>query len=171
MNISNKIETAIAELALLLIQKKSMLVTAESCTGGLLAKYCTDIAGSSAWFAGGVVVYSNHLKQKLLDVSHNSLKNFGAVSEAVAMEMATGVCQFEQKNKNYYAISTTGIAGPGGGTKDKPVGTVCFAWAESSTTLPARVIQVKTKQFQGNRADVRQQSVLFALQELILTVR
>jgi len=171
MNISAKIETAIAELAFLLIKNKSTLVVAESCTGGLLAKYCTDIAGSSAWFDGGVISYSNSMKQKLLNVTGKTLKNTGAVSEETASEMASGVCQFSQIDKICYGISTTGIAGPGGGSEEKPVGTVCFAWAEALDNNSAQLIASQTMFFKGNRAEIREQSVLFAVEELVLILK
>jgi len=171
MNISEKIDAIIAELALLLIQNKSTLVVAESCTGGLLSKYCTDIAGSSAWFDGGVIVYSNTMKQKILNVSEHTLKDFGAVSEQAATEMATAVCQFAQVERICYGISTTGIAGPGGGTAAKPVGTVCFAWAEALNNSSAKLLASQTMFFKGNRAEIREQSVLFAVEELVLILK
>ena len=171
MNIANKIAAVIAELAHLLIQNKSTLVVAESCTGGLLSKYCTDIAGSSAWFDGGVIVYSNSIKQKLLSVSEDTLNNFGAVSEQAATEMAKGVCQFTQIERICYGISTTGIAGPGGGSEQKPVGTVCFAWAEALDNASAQLIDSKTMLFTGSRSEIREQSVLFAVEELLIILK
>ena len=132
--------------------------TAESCTGGMLSSYLTNISGSSEYFLGGVVSYSNEVKVKLLSVSPNTLDKFGAVSEETAREMALGSKKATGSN---IAISITGIAGPGGGNKEKPVGTVCFAIVND---LGARSI---TQYFQGSREEIRKKSCLTAL-ELIL---
>lgn len=140
------------EIGELLLAKKRMLCLAESCTGGLASGLITEIPGSSAWFDSGLVVYSNQAKQDLLNVSAESLRQYGAVSEQVAIEMAIGALNQGRAN---IAASVTGIAGPDGGSKEKPVGTVCFAWAGSdiaSTTT--------TKHFSGKRQDVREQSIL-----------
>ena len=109
-----------------LVEKKHVLAFAESCTGGLASAIVTNIPGSSAWFDSGAVVYSNQAKQDLLQVSAETLKQCGAVSEQVAAEMASGLLQ---QGRADIAVSVTGIAGPDGGTADKPVGTVCFGWA------------------------------------------
>jgi nicotinamide-nucleotide amidase len=143
------------EIGELLLAKNRMLCLAESCTGGLASGLITEIPGSSAWFDSGLVVYSNQAKQDLLNVSAESLRQYGAVSEQVAIEMANGALNQGRAN---IAASVTGIAGPDGGSKEKPVGTVCFAWAGSdiaSTTT--------TKHFSGNRQDVREQSILTLL--------
>ena len=143
------------EIGRTLIAKKQVLSFAESCTGGLASALVTSIPGSSAWFDGGVVAYSNQAKQDLLQVSAETLKQCGAVSEQVAAEMASGLLQ---QGRADIAVSVTGIAGPDGGTADKPVGTVCFGWA--SKTAP-----VKTRHFlfTGNRQEIRQQSVIAML--------
>jgi nicotinamide-nucleotide amidase len=144
-----------SEIGELLLAKNRMLCLAESCTGGLASGLITEIPGSSAWFDSGLVVYSNQAKQDLLNVSAESLRQYGAVSEQVAIEMANGALNQGRAN---IAASVTGIAGPDGGSKEKPVGTVCFAWAGSdiaSTTT--------TKHFSGNRQDVREQSILTLL--------
>ena len=133
-----------------------MLATAESCTGGGVAQAVTDVAGSSAWFERGFVTYSNLAKQQMLGVSEATLKQYGAVSEATVREMAAGALQHSDAQ---VALAVSGIAGPEGGTADKPVGTVWFAWSiKGGTTLAQR------HQFPGNRAEVRAQAVNVALQ-------
>lgn len=119
----------------LLIDKKSTLAVAESCTGGLIASRLTDIPGSSAYFWGGVVSYSNEAKERLLGVSSETLQKHGAVSSECALEMAAGICRLSGAD---YGIAVTGIAGPDGGSDDKPVGTVHVAWA-----TPDRIFEKK----------------------------
>jgi nicotinamide-nucleotide amidase len=119
----------------LLTKGKFSLVTAESCTGGLIANQITNVPGASKIFRGGMVAYSNELKEKFLGVKNDSLKKFGAVSETVAREMAEGA---QKKFMADFAIATTGIAGPTGGTKAKPVGTVFIAVAGKSRTIVMR---------------------------------
>lgn len=140
-------------------ENKQMLTTAESCTGGWVAKLITDIAGSSASFERGFVTYTNTAKQDMLGVSANTLATHGAVSEAVAEEMAIGAIQHSLAD---IAVSISGIAGPSGGTKDKPVGTVCFAWKKRNSPVSST-----TQHFTGDRDAVRQQAVIFALQGLL----
>lgn len=153
----------ITQLADALQTKGWMLATAESCTGGWIAKVCTDMAGSSAWFERGFVTYSNAAKQDMLDVQAATLANNGAVSEAVTAEMAAGALSHSRAQ---VAVSVSGIAGPGGGTPAKPVGTVCFGWAmENSTT------RTETCHFDGDREAVRQQSVEHALRILLQMTR
>ena len=130
------------------------IATAESCTGGLLALYLTSIAGSSSYFSTGIVSYSNEAKMKLLNVSSKTLDKFGAVSEEVAKEMAVGLLQVSDSD---IAISVTGVAGPSGGTKDKPVGMVCFGLATSKGTKEV------THNLLGTRAEIRQQACGVAL--------
>ncbi|HCN36159.1 MAG TPA: competence/damage-inducible protein A [Bacteroidetes bacterium] len=122
----DKLEKVLGEL---LKKKKKTLAVAESCTGGLISAKIVDIPGSSDYFLGGVCAYANDAKKKLLDVKNNSLKKFGAVSEQVAIEMAEGV---RKKFKSDYAISTTGIAGPTGGSKVKPVGLVYIGFSDKN---------------------------------------
>ncbi|HLU77504.1 MAG TPA: nicotinamide-nucleotide amidase [Burkholderiales bacterium] len=136
-----------------------MLATAESCTGGGIACALTDIAGSSAWFERGFVTYSNEAKQEQLGVSAATLAQHGAVSEPVALEMASGALRHSRAQA---ALSVTGIAGPAGGTAQKPVGMVCFAWA-----LPGQAPIAVTHHFKGDRAGVRRGAVAFALQGLL----
>lgn len=132
---------------------------AESCTGGWIAKVITDIPGSSAWFDRGFVTYSNAAKSQMIGVSAQALDAHGAVSEPVVREMVAGVLAHSHAE---VAVAVTGIAGPGGGSPDKPVGTVWFAWA-----LPGRPLHVRRFQFAGNRDEVRHQSVRVALEHLL----
>ncbi|MDO4878368.1 MAG: nicotinamide-nucleotide amidohydrolase family protein [Neisseria sp.] len=127
---------------------------AESCTGGLLAAELTRLPGSSAWFEMSFVTYSNEAKQRLLGVSALSLASEGAVSETVAGEMARGALAAAGAD---FALAVSGIAGPGGGSVEKPVGTVCFGLAFNRATL------TETVRFSGNRDEVRAQAVAFAL--------
>jgi nicotinamide-nucleotide amidase len=135
------------------------LATAESCTGGWLSKVVTDIPGSSRWLDRGFVTYSNAAKQEMLGVSSDMIADHGSVSEEVALDMARGALAHSSAA---VAVAITGIAGPDGGTEDKPVGTVCFAWVlEGQAPLTQRV------QFAGNREEVRHQSVRLALERLL----
>lgn len=133
---------------------KATLASAESCTGGGVGEALTSLAGSSSWYLGGVISYSNQLKVNLLGVSAETLSQYGAVSEQVAREMVEGVARLTQAD---YAVSTTGIAGPDGGTADKPVGTVCFGYVARGET------GTETKLFTGNREQIRAQTVSHAL--------
>ena len=151
--------TTLATLAEQLTQRGWMLATAESCTGGWIAKCCTDVAGSSAWFDRGFVTYSNAAKQDMLGVRAETLAQYGAVSEAVVAEMATGALRHSQA---HIAVAVSGIAGPSGGSPEKPVGTVCFAWAMRNGE-----VLTKTCQFAGDREAVRWQSVVFALNGIL----
>lgn len=138
------------------------LATAESCTGGWVAKVVTDIPGSSAWFDCGFIAYSNAAKVEMLGVSAQTLAAEGAVSEATVREMAQGALAH---SRACVALAVSGIAGPDGGSEDKPVGTVWFAWALAR----AGDIQVWTQrlQFAGNREEVRHQSVRVGLERLL----
>lgn len=148
-----------AQLAELLCARQWQLACAESCTGGGIAKVCTDLAGSSAWFECGFVTYSNAAKQRLLGVELETLKRFGAVSEAVVAEMAQGALRHSDAQ---VAVAVSGIAGPSGATADKPVGFVCFAWQ-----LPNQAVATAVQYFQGDREAVRDQAVAFALRGLV----
>jgi nicotinamide-nucleotide amidase len=139
-----------------LLRAVRTIATAESCTGGWVAKVLTDRAGSSGYVLGGLVTYSNEAKRGLLGVSRKSLDEHGAVSEPVVREMVAGALTATGAD---IAVAISGVAGPGGGSEDKPVGTVWFAWGSS----PASTVAV-VKHFEGNRDQVRRQSVLFALQ-------
>lgn len=135
------------------------VATAESCTGGWIAKSLTDINGSSRCFGYGIVSYSNAAKESMLDVGHQTLLEHGAVSEAVVGEMAISVLHLSGAE---YAVAVSGIAGPGGGTDEKPVGTVWFAWAFRNGNIES----LKTEQhlLLGDRESIRVQTVILALQ-------
>jgi len=140
----------------LLLEQGLTLATAESCTGGGLAFLLTSVAGSSDWFERGLVTYSNESKIELLGVSPATIEQSGAVSEATAVEMAEGTLAHTSVD---LSVAITGIAGPGGGTADKPVGTVCFAWSQrQGETISATI------RFDGDRQQVRELSILTALQ-------
>lgn len=143
-------ETIDTELASLMEQDGGTLSVAESCSGGHLAAYITAIPGCSAWFTGGVVSYSNHMKEQLLGVCAETLVAVGAVSESVARQMAEGV---RRVCATSYGVGVTGIAGPSGGTEEKPVGTVYIAWAMDTGTEVERFV------FTGDRANVRAETV------------
>jgi len=147
-------------------QRGWTLAVAESCTGGLLAASLTDLAGSSQWFERGYVTYSNAAKAACLQVSPMLIEAEGAVSEAVARAMALGA---QLSSGVTAAISITGIAGPGGGTTEKPVGTVCFGWAIERSDA-SNHITTTTAHFVGDRQSVRQQAVFFALRGLLQVI-
>lgn len=135
------------------------LATAESCTGGGVAQAITEIAGSSGWFERGFITYSNVSKQQMLGVEEATLVQYGAVSEATVREMVAGALQHSEAQ---VGLAVSGIAGPDGGTPDKPVGTVWFAWGIRNGLTFARVHHLN-----GDRAEVRAQSVRIALQGLL----
>ena len=135
-----------------------LLATAESCTGGGVAQAITEIAGSSAWFECGFVTYSNAAKTGMLDVPAALIAQWGAVSEEVAAAMAEGALA---NSDAHVALSTTGIAGPGGAVPGKPVGTICFGWSRGGQTRTERLVLT------GDRHAVREQSVVHALQGLL----
>jgi len=139
------------------------LVTAESCTGGWIAKACTDVAGSSRWLQGGVVAYSNALKVAFLDVPEGLLAQHGAVSEPVVRAMAAGALV---RTGSTVAVAVSGVAGPDGGTADKPVGTVWLAWAWREKDGSFR-IETRRERFVGGREDVRRWTVRLALERLL----
>ena len=149
----------VKELAELLIQKNMMIVTAESCTGGLLATTLTHTPGASEYFDRGFVTYSNEAKQEQLEVPENIITEHGAVSEETAKFMAEGALK---NSKASIAISITGIAGPDGGTEDKPVGTVIFGYALKGGSSGSMV-----HQFEGSRQNIQTQSTITALKSLI----
>ncbi|MEP1214227.1 MAG: nicotinamide-nucleotide amidohydrolase family protein [Marinobacter sp.] len=144
------------QLAGILEQRQLTIATAESCTGGWVAKVLTDRAGSSAYVLAGLVTYSNEAKRALLGVTESSLNEHGAVSEPVVREMVAGALAATGAS---VAVAVSGVAGPGGGSDDKPVGTVWFAWGSSPADIEAVV-----ETFPGDRDEVRRQSVLYALQ-------
>ena len=154
MGMKNEAEEWTRQLAAQLSQNGRRICTAESCTGGLIAKTLTDLAGSSNWFERGFVTYSNQAKMDMLGVRESTLKGHGAVSEAVVREMAVGAVLYSEAD---VAIAVTGIAGPGGGSEIKPVGTVWFGFALGDE------VKTKAQVFDGQREQVRSQSLLFAL--------
>jgi nicotinamide-nucleotide amidase len=142
-----------------LAQDELSLATAESCTGGWLSQAITSIAGSSAWYERGFVAYAPSSKHEMLGVSDATLEQYGAVSEQTASEMAAGAIA---RSYAQVAVSITGIAGPDGGTTEKPVGMVCFAWI-----MKEGMALTETRYFNGNREEIRRQSVAGALQGVI----
>ena len=146
-------------------RKGQTLVTAESCTGGWVAQAVTSVAGSSDWFERGYVTYSNASKREELGVRKATLARHGAVSEQAAREMARGALKRSRKalghGRGSIALSVTGVAGPGGGSPGKPVGMVCFGWAQG------RRLRSETKRFKGGRSSVRRQSVMHALRGIL----
>lgn len=143
------------QLGYLLSKNSMQITTAESCTGGGIAQAITEVPGSSHWFGRGFVTYSNLAKQQMLDVSEQTLSEFGAVSDETIKEMLVGALQHSSAD---CAIAVSGIAGPSGGTPDKPVGTVYFGWIQKPDN-----IQISQQLFSGNRHDVRTQAVVYAL--------
>ena len=149
-------------LAEALLQRQHLLTTAESCTGGLIAGACTELAGSSQWFERGFVTYSNEAKIDLLGVDAALIAVHGAVSEAVARAMTEGALA---RSRAQVAVAITGVAGPGGGSVDKPVGTVWFGWSVAGRT------HAEHRLFPGDRTAVRAATVAHALQTLLGLVR
>jgi nicotinamide-nucleotide amidase len=153
---SDELDGMARQLGEALLQRHWLLVTAESCTGGLVAGAVTAIAGSSAWFDRGFVTYSNEAKTELLAVSPLTLHAHGAVSEETVREMLAGALL---KSVAHVAVAVSGIAGPGGGTPDKPVGTVCFGWQRRGYQA-----QCVTRHLEGDRQAVRDAAVRLALE-------
>ena len=153
------LEALAADVGALLLSNGQRLVTAESCTGGWVAQCLTSIAGSSQWFERGFVCYSNEAKQEMLGVESDTLRLHGAVSEAIAAAMASGALRHSHAD---WALAITGIAGPGGASTGKPVGTVCFGWAG-----PEGFVELETCHFSGTREDVRAHSVAHACTGLL----
>jgi len=139
-------------------QRKHVMATAESCTGGGIAASITDVAGSSAWFERAFITYSNEAKQEMVGVKSATLEQYGAVSEPVVQEMVTGALEYSNAT---IAVSVSGIAGPSGGSLEKPVGTVCFGWRDLTGWE-----RIETCHFEGSRAQVREQALLYALQTI-----
>lgn len=146
-------------LGQLLLENKLMIATAESCTGGGIAQAITEISGSSAWFDRGFVTYSNQAKIQMLDVNPETLEKYGAVSEQVAIEMAQGAINNSHAD---IAATVTGIAGPTGGSDEKPVGLVYIGWK-----VKGFIEGCQLHRFTGDRSMIRQQTIYFALEEMI----
>lgn len=136
-----------------------MLATAESCTGGWVGEVVTSVAGSSHWYDRGFITYTNQSKQEMLSVAESTLAEYGAVSEPTVREMAAGALKH---SRAHIALAISGIAGPGGAAPDKPVGTVCLAWAARSGSGRSQ-----TWHFAGDRAAVRRQAVIAALRGVL----
>lgn len=150
------------QLAQTLLAKGFKIALAESCTGGLLAAQLTSLAGSSDWFERGFVTYSNQAKEESISVPKELIERYGAVSEEVAKAMAEGVLK---NSLAQVSVAITGIAGPGGGSANKPVGMVCFAWG----MRVADQIQTRsqTKRFSGDRQSIREQACVYAIESLL----
>jgi nicotinamide-nucleotide amidase len=151
----SRLTEAVENLAQALVSRNWRLATAESCTGGWIAKCCTDIGGSSAWFDSGFVAYSYDAKVAQLGVIRADLEEHGAVSEQIAAQMALGA---RSRSGAELTLAATGIAGPGGGLPGKPVGLVCFGWS-----VRGGILATDHRVFEGNREQVRRQTVLHAL--------
>lgn len=145
----------VVQIAEGLLARKLMLVVAESCTGGGVAHALTSLAGSSAWFERGFVTYSNRSKEQMLGVGGDLIACNGAVSLKVVEAMALGALEHSE---GQVSLAISGIAGPGGGTKDKPVGTVCFSWALKNIRFSSELVV-----FEGDRNSIREQAVAFGL--------
>ena len=154
------IPVAVALLAAVLVARSSRLATAESCTGGMIAAACTDLAGSSDWFERGFVTYSNEAKSESLGVDPALIAGHGAVSEVVARAMAFGAIRHSH-SRAQVSVAVTGVAGPTGGSKSKPVGTVWFGFQVDG------VLSSETRLFAGDRAAVRAATVRHALNRLL----
>jgi len=159
---TEEIAALATQLGLRLVARNTLCATAESCTGGLVAGAITEIAGSSDWFDRGFVTYSNEAKMEALGVPEATLTRYGAVSEATAQAMAEGALA---RSRAGIAVAVTGVAGPSGGSPEKPVGMVCFAWAKSGGAP-----EVATHHFPGDRQAVRQASVAVALEGLLARI-
>ena len=155
-----QLQNAAMAVAELMQNRGWMLAVAESCTGGWVAKVCTDLPGSSAWFERGFVTYTNESKQEMLGVKAQTLESQGAVSEATVREMVEGTLRHSRAQ---LSLAISGIAGPGGGSAKKPIGTVCFAWGTEG-----QVPFSESLCFEGDREEVRRQAVLHALEGVVL---
>ena len=164
-----KQSSLVEQLANVLLQHGWMLASAESCTGGMIASRCTDLSGSSHWFERGFVTYSNEAKHDMLGVNSELIHSHGAVSQAVAQEMALGALR---RSRAQVSIAVTGVAGPSGGSQEKPVGTVWLAWAmpsDAGPALGAETAWVKTQlmHFPGDRAEIREATTRHGLKTLL----
>ncbi|MBQ0270138.1 MULTISPECIES: nicotinamide-nucleotide amidase [Providencia] len=157
------LETLSIQVGLKLKEQGKTVTTAESCTGGWVAKVLTDISGSSDYFQRGFVTYSNEAKHQMIGVKDESLQRYGAVSQQVVTEMATGALQEASAD---FAVSVSGIAGPGGGSVEKPVGTVWFGFAQKQADQTV-FVTTQHRVFQGNRNEVRFQSTAYILETLL----
>ena len=159
----SQLEQLAMQLSASLLERNERLATAESCTGGWVAMVLTSLAGSSQWFERGFVTYSNEAKIELLGVRPQTLHLHGAVSEPVVIEMLQGTLHHSHAD---WALTISGIAGPTGGSPDKPVGTICFAWGKKNA-----IVHTQTKRWLGSRQQVRAHAVEHALQQLINQIK
>jgi nicotinamide-nucleotide amidase len=155
---TSALEANLTQISLELLKHRHLLATAESCTGGMIAAACTDLAGASDWFERGFVTYSNAAKTEMLGVPAALIEKEGAVSEAVARAMADGALAHSQA---HVSLAVTGVAGPTGGSDAKPVGTVWFAWCVGGET------HSEMQHFPGDRAAIRAATLRYALQRLL----
>ncbi len=162
MHTASDLQDTLEQLAQALQQRGWMMATAESCTGGMISAACTDLPGSSAWFDCGFVTYSNAAKTEMLGVPAQLIEQHGAVSEAVVRAMAEGAVA---QSHACVSVAVSGIAGPGGGSAEKPVGTVWLAWHTPGYTWTHGL------QLPGQRTDIRQATVHYALKQLIESLR
>lgn len=162
MKIESSAVALAVEIGKILVMSSHSVTVVESCTGGGLGYAITSVPGSSAWFEQGFVTYSNAAKTQLVGVDQKLLDQHGAVSEQVAQAMAIGGLASAGST---YAMSITGIAGPEGGTKEKPIGTVCFGWAG-----PENIADTQTLNFTGDRAAIRSKSIVHSLERLLEVV-
>ena len=158
-----KLESLSTELGELLTERNLFFTSAESCTGGWVGQSITGVPGSSKWYGTGFITYSNSAKIKILGVNKETLKNFGAVSEEVVSEMVEGALSL---SNSQLGVAISGIAGPGGGSKERPVGTVCIAWL-----IEGKEVNSTTKLFSGNRNEVRYATVECALINAIRLIK
>lgn len=156
---TNDVDTLVRRLSARLVRRRLMCAAAESCTGGWIAQVMTAVAGSSIWFDCGFVTYSNHAKTRMLGVDPDLIERRGAVSEEVARAMAAGAIEHSEAR---VAVAVTGIAGPDGGTAEKPVGTVAFGWITPEMNEPVSEWQ----RFPGDREEVRWATVVHAIRGL-----
>jgi nicotinamide-nucleotide amidase len=162
--VAQTIELLASRLGTALRAQHFVLTTAESCTAGGIGYAVTLVPGSSRWYDRGFITYSNESKMQVLGVSAAYLRDFGAVSEPVARSMAIGALSHSQAQ---VAVAVTGIAGPDGGTADKPVGTVCFAWAIRRDASTPPWVKTETRRFDGDRAAVRTRTIIAGLETLL----
>lgn len=155
-----EIQQLVQKLANQLTHRDWTLSTAESCTGGGIATTCTDLGGSSSWFDCGFITYSNRAKSRLLDIPPQLIEQFGAVSEQTVLAMVNGALANSDAD---IAVAVSGVAGPSGGSEEKPVGTVWIAWGDKIS----KQTQSKRYLFAGDRSAVRQQTIVAAMHQLI----
>jgi nicotinamide-nucleotide amidase len=161
--IGQDINQLVIQLADHLMSQKKRLITAESCTGGMIGASCTQLAGSSAWFFGGLISYDNLAKERMLKVTPSNLQEFGAVSAEVVEQMCAGALNYGAD----ISVAVSGVAGPGGGSEEKPVGTVYIGWLTKVQASQGQAAKVQRFQFPGDRDAVRELTLVNALQGIL----